>query len=196
MHRSVGTLHTNSIVLVLAVLGLALGLGCAGSGGDVAKREEVARTEAQRIQPPANRLSTYSTFELLPATRSPSIEENDDKIEYANKLEGLLDAQLRPLFAQWAASGQGQGTLRIQPQFETIKIVSGSARFWGGALAGSSTIDITLELVDAGTGIVIGRPRIMRSANAMAGGWSVGATDQNLLYYIADIAQQYMVANY
>jgi hypothetical protein len=184
----------------LALFGLLIltiiSLGCAGSGGDVAKREEVARQEAQRMQTPDHRLSTYARFELLPAVRSASIEENEDKVVYANKLEGLLADQLGPLFKEWASGGSGSGALQVQPEFETIKIVSGGARFWAGAMAGNSTIDISLVLIDAESGDVIAKPRVMRSSAAMAGGWSVGATDQNLLYYIADIAEQYMVANY
>jgi len=183
-------------VLLGVLFLIPLAIGCAGSGGDHSKRQEVASQEAGRMVAPSQRLSSYANFELLPATLSPSIEENEDKIAYAEKLEGLLAARLETRFAEWSSSGMGRGTLQIQPEFETIKIVSGGARFWAGAMAGSSTIDISLALIDAASGEVIARPRVTRSSNAMAGGWSVGATDQNLLYYIVDIADQYLVANY
>ena len=52
-----------------------------------------------------------------------------------------------------------------------------------------------LELKEAATGTVIAKPRIVRNANAMAGAWSVGATDRNLMDYIADIATQYLQDN-
>jgi hypothetical protein len=59
-------------------------------------------------------------------------------------------------------------------------------------LAGESSIAMDLELRDATTGALVANPSIARSADAFAGGWSVGATDQNLLSYIADIASQYL----
>jgi hypothetical protein len=43
---------------------------------------------------------------------------------------------------------------------------------------------------------VVANPRIRRTADAFAGGWSAGATDKDLLDYVADIAYQYLVDSY
>jgi hypothetical protein len=59
-------------------------------------------------------------------------------------------------------------------------------------MAGDSSITMDLELRDAATGVVIAKPSIGRSANAMAGAWSFGATDRNLLDYITNIAMEYL----
>lgn len=53
-----------------------------------------------------------------------------------------------------------------------------------------------LELKDAATGTVIAKPRVSRSSNAMASGWSVGATDRNLPNYMAEIWRQYLSDSY
>ena len=75
-------------------------------------------------------------------------------------------------------------------------MIGGANRFFAGAFAGDSSIDMDLELKEAATGTVIAKPRIVRNANAMAGAWSVGATDRNLMDYIADIATQYLQDNH
>jgi hypothetical protein len=184
--------------LVAALVLVPLTLACAGSGGDVSKREQVARQEASRMQAPTRALSSFAHYELLPATLSDGVRAESDKVAYAEKLEGMLADQIQPLLSQWeqTGGGSGSGTLQVQPEIQGLKIVSGGNRLWLGAMAGSSTIDMNLTLIDAETGDVVAAPRVMRSADAMAGGWSRGATDQNLLYYIADIARLYMVENY
>jgi hypothetical protein len=109
----------------------------------------------------------------------------------------MLEAKITPLLGEWrAASGDGSGTLVIQPDAVKLKIVSSGARFWGGALAGESNVDINLRLINKASGKVIANPRIARSAGSMSGAWSIGATDQNLLRYVVDISYQYLAENY
>lgn len=77
-----------------------------------------------------------------------------------------------------------------------LRIVSGGARFWAGALAGGSYIDIDLRLIDGSTNNVIAKPRITKNAGAMTGGWSIGQSDKNLHDYIAHIVHEYFSTNY
>jgi hypothetical protein len=63
-------------------------------------------------------------------------------------------------------------------------------------MAGDSSIDMDLVITAQGTDQQVAKPRIIRSAAAMTGGWSIGKSDQNLLDYIASIAYQYMTVNY
>ena len=90
------------------------------------------------------------------------------------------------------ASRSAAGRLIVQPRAIKIRLIGGATRFFAGAWAGESSIQMDLELSDASTGAVIARPRISRNSGAMAGAWSVGATDRNLLDYIAEIAAQYL----
>ena len=110
-----------------------------------------------------------------------------------------VQARMQPLLAQWNAQGANSvaagRTLIVQPRAIKIRMIGGANRFFAGAFAGDSSIDMDLELKEAATGTVIAKPRIVRNANAMAGAWSVGATDRNLMDYIADIATQYLQDN-
>ena len=124
--------------------------------------------------------------------------ERLEKVEAAGHLENTLKAKLQPLLDQWKASTPSgrSGTLVIQPQLESLRIVSGGVRFWGGGLAGDSSIDMDLLITDQSAGQPVAKPRITRHADAVTGGFSFGKSDQNLLDYIASIAYQYLAANY
>jgi hypothetical protein len=91
---------------------------------------------------------------------------------------------------------ESQGTLVIQPKLQSLVIISAGARFWGGAMAGDSKIDMDLFLIEEETGKKIGVARIDRTASGLKGGWSVGATDQALPDMIVDITYQYLTHNY
>lgn len=53
-----------------------------------------------------------------------------------------------------------------------------------------------LILADAATGRIVASPRIVLTASAQSGAWSVGATDKNMLNYLADISREYLKRNY
>jgi len=86
--------------------------------------------------------------------------------------------------------------VEIQPRVVSLRVISGTTRFFAGAFAGQSEISMDLILLDKETGEEIGRTRVQRAAGAFAGAWSIGMTDKSLLDYIVDIAYQYLVDNY
>jgi len=181
------------LILVVAVAALA---GCATDPG---RRAKVAQEESARLGAPTTPLSSYGTFELKPMEMAPEVANDSAKAAVAKDLEARVQARVQPLLAQWNAQGASSAavgrTLIVQPRAMKIRMIGGANRFFAGALAGDSSIDMDLELKDAATGTVIAKPRIIRNANAMAGAWSVGATDRNLIDYIADIATQYLQDN-
>jgi hypothetical protein len=150
------------------------------------------------MAPPVKRFSSYANYELRPMVLSPAVQSDPGKVTAAGELENTLRTKLQPLLEQWKAaeSSNRSGALIIEPQLVSLRIVSGGARFWAGALVGDSSIDMDLLITDQGTGQQVAKPRITRTADAMTGGWSIGKSDQNLLDYIASIAYEYMTANY
>jgi len=187
-----------AIASVLSAL-VFIQFGCA-SGGDgrsnTDKRRDIAMQEVSRMAPPSEKLSSFAQFELSPITMSSEVADGAKKQAYAEKLGGMLEKRITPLLDEWrAAGGGGSGTLVIQPDVVKLKVVSSGARIWVGAMAGESKIDMNLRLIDKASGKVIANPRIARGAGSMSGAWSFGATDQNLLRYIVDIAYQYLAEN-
>jgi hypothetical protein len=176
-------------------LALLLLVGCAANPETV---QSVAATESARLAKPTRPFSTFAHYELRQMALGPAVEREEGKVEEARDLENRMRAAIDPLLAQWAAapSADRSGTLVIEPRLAALKVVSGGARFWAGAWAGDSLIDIDLFVTEKESGETIANPRLKMEADAMAGGWSIGATDQNLLDYVASTARQYLVDNY
>jgi ABC-type phosphate transport system substrate-binding protein len=170
--------------------------GTAAPAPASAKMIKTAMEESARLPAPSTALSAYGKFELKPMVMSDAVQREAGKVQAAQQLDATVRARVEPLLAEWAANGRGGKTLVIQPRVESIRIIGGANRFFAGALAGDSHIDMDLELKDAATGMVIAKPRVSRSSNAMAGGWSVGATDRNLPNYMAEIWRQYLSDSY
>jgi hypothetical protein len=169
--------------------------GCATSPETLSS---VAKTEAARLAAPTQRLSTFAGYELKPMVLGEAVTMDRAKVEEAAVLERALKARIQPLIDQWTATGgtDRAGTLVIEPHLASLRVVSGGARFWAGAFAGDSSIDMDLLLTDQASGQVVSKPRITRSADAMTGAWSIGQSDDNLLDYITAITYQYLVDSY
>ncbi len=87
-------------------------------------------------------------------------------------------------------------TLVLKPRIKQIKFISGGARFWAGAMAGSSAVVMSVEIVDKENGKIIAHPDFYQHANAMGGAWSFGSTDNIMLVRITEIIDAYLKANY
>jgi Domain of unknown function (DUF4410) len=180
---------------IIALVFCIIVAGCAASPE---KLESVGKAESARMAPSAKRFSSFADYELKPMVLSAAVQSDSAKVQVAGSLEKTLKAKLQPLLDQWRteASGGRSGALVIEPRLESLRVVSGGARFFIGALAGDSSIDMDLAMTDQTTGQQVAKPRISLRADAMTGGWSIGKSDENLLDYIASIAYQYMTANY
>lgn len=170
-------------------------MGCAPSQETL---NTTAQVESARLAKPDKPLSSFANYELKPMALSAEVMEKADKVEESGILEAKIQEKLQPLFSEWAAAGgtDRAGTLIVQPRLVKLRIVGGGARFFAGAFAGDSFIDLDLTLIDGTDNSVIANPRIMRNADAMGGAWSVGKTDDNLHDYVAYIVHQYMVDSY
>lgn len=98
---------------------------------------------------------------------------------------------------EWGQSaGATNRSLSIEPELLSLRVVSGGARLWAGAFAGNSSIKLKLTIRDNDSNTVIGSPVIYKESNSMAGAWSGGESDQNLVGYVVDISEQYLKNNY
>ena len=179
--------------LVIPVVVIAVLAGCASDPG---RRDRIIKEQSERLPAPTVPLSSYAKFDLKPIAMVESVGNDEAKAAVAKDLERRMQERMQPMFAQWSADSSSAAStakmLIVQPRVTRLRVVSGGLRAIAGAWAGESSIAMDLELRDAGTGAVVASPSIVRSANAAAGAWSFGATDQNLLNYIADIALQYL----
>lgn len=177
---------------------LLIAIFLAGCGPSQETLNATAEAEAARLVKPSRPLSAFASYELRPMILSPEIIAKPEKVEESTILEAKIKDKLQPLFVEWSASNKPDrsGTLIVQSEIVKLRIVGGGARFFAGAFAGDSFIDLDLTLIDGGTNNVIAKPRITKNAGAMGGAWSIGKTDKNLHDYVAYIVHRYMVDNY
>ena len=185
---------------VLGILLVALLSGCASSGGKESfeqKVQRVAEHEAGILSASEKPLSSFSDYRLGKMTFDSKITAGEKKQVEAREFEQRFRAKVEPLLEQWRNTDDGgEGRLLIQVHLQRLRIVSGGLRFVTGALAGESFITIDMKLVDETTGDIISDLTIDERSGAIAGGFSIGASDQNIDYYLVATVRQYLLNNY
>ena len=168
-----------------------------GCTGGPERRDEIVTNFAQTIQPTAEKLSVFSNYEITSLKVAEAIEADEAKRIYAVDLDKQLSLHITALFNDWGKTANDTNRkLVVEPELVSLRIVSGTTRFWAGGFAGNSSIELKLVLKDAETQSIIASPVISKEANGIAGAWSVGESDQNLVGYVVSIAEQYLKNNY
>ena len=180
------SIKTSLLLFTLAVVALS---GCATT---------YIKADATTNPPPAQPLSAFSDFEVSPIAMSAPYKGQEANEKALKKIQENFDLRVNPKIAAWKsnASAPAGRTLRIQPYIQDIKFVNATARVWGGAFSGSSAVVLRIRLIDASTGAEIAHPQFFQRAAAMGGAWTLGATDNNMLVRIAELASGYLEANY
>jgi hypothetical protein len=143
--------------------------------------------------PPAEPLSHFQHFVLEPIKVSDSAAHETAAIE---KISTYMHQRVGATLASWENHNQDGRVLDVEPDIVQLKFVSGGARFFAGALAGSSAVLMRVKFVDGQTGQVLADPEFYQRAAAYGGAWSVGGTDNGMLARIATVVQEYLNRNY
>jgi hypothetical protein len=75
-----------------------------------------------------------------------------------------------------------------------MRIVSGAARFWVGAMAGSSDMSMRLTFTDAATGTVTREKLLSTANNPFGAAWTFGGSDRSLPADMGRIIGEYIAA--
>jgi hypothetical protein len=149
--------------------------------------------------PPANAFQGYDKYELAPLAMGPPYAGDEGKEKAKSKIQQYLTTDTAPIVAKWnesAAGGSRGQSLSIEPRIEKLKVVSGGARFWAGALAGDSYVVIKVRFVEQPSGKLLAEPEFYQRAAAMSGAWTIGAQDKDMLHRIVTLANHYLDLNY
>ena len=92
-----------------------------------------------------------------------------------------------------AKASHDTNTLVIKANILEMRIVSSSARMWGGAFAGSSGIEFDLLLIDGATGKIVRQEHMSSWNNAFAASYTGGSSDNALLDDMGKITAQYIL---
>jgi len=195
----------------LAIVFIVSFLACAGSP-DKSQRsesEQQASTESKSV--PGVEKIQLASFDLIP-TRTPlevkfdniifrSFASTDQfKKDYPDACEtskASIIAQLRSKKAYENVTDDVNQNLPGKSVFVDMKIVDmriagAQARFWGGALAGNSYMDVLLELRDADSEEVVHKKVLSTTNNAMAASWTFGASDRSLPSDLGTLIGEYI----
>lgn len=182
----------------MGVRRFVLGMVLAGAVVGQALAKDEIQASAEVNPPPAEALAVFDRYEIKPATLSDAYAEHKANQEALVSFQRNLDERVGAWAAQRNAAPATHTpvrTLVVEPRIEKIRFISGGARFWAGAFAGSSRILVTMKLTDAATGQVIATPEFYQHAKGMAGAWTFGAADNSMLVRSASLALDYLKDN-
>lgn len=146
------------------------------------------------------RFSEFQAIEMKPLAIAEKFAGNGANQKAKAKIEEILFSRMALAFpnlkrVEGEFSHGEVRTLQIEPHIKEIKFIGGAARFWAGAMAGSSAVLMDVTFRDSKTGAVVAVPEFLRVANAYAGAWSMGAADNQMLEIVAMDVVNYSTMN-
>ncbi|WP_374607488.1 hypothetical protein [Thermomonas sp.] len=163
-----------------------------------AKDKDEIKPAGTSNPPPSELLSGFDRYEVKPAVLTgvyAGQEINETALaSFQRNFDERVGAWVAEQNARPARHDPAR-TLVIEPRIDKIRFISGGARVWAGAFAGSSRVLVALRLVDQATGEVIAEPEFYQHAKAMAGAWTFGVADNNMLIRTATMSLDYLKAN-
>ena len=195
----------------LAIVSIVSFIACAGSPDKSQRRdsEEQAATESKSV--PGVEKIQLGSVDLIP-TRKPlevkfdniilrSFESTDQfKKDYPYACENCkasIITQLKGKKNYEKVTDDVNQNLPGKSVFVDMKVVDmriagGQARFWGGAFAGNSYMDVLLELRDADSEEVVHKKVLSTTNSAVAAAWTFGASDRNLPSDLGTLMGEYI----
>ena len=175
------------LAIMLVAIITACGGQSQGTGSDTPETAEPFADEALLD-------TAYSSIVVEPYTTTDEIKK-----DYPDALDESHSALMTALIKKGKFQqvyqefkGPDDGCLIVQTHVPEVRIVSGAARFWGGAFAGNSNIILDLKLVDAKTQAVVRKKRVESSNNAFAAAWTYGSSDRSLPVDIGNMIAEYI----
>lgn len=180
---------TSSLVRTLGfLLVLFLLVSCGGKQG---QPEEQAAAPVQKLD------KKYDTLLFAPFTATPAIAKDYPAAAAELQHSAMTALQLGNDFKKVGTIADdapaGGKTLLIKANIIDMRIVSGAARFWGGAMAGSSGVEFDLQLVDRATDKVVREEKLSSWNNPFGAAWTGGSTDNSLMADMGKITAQYLI---
>jgi hypothetical protein len=198
----IGFLYFFAIVFMVSFL------ACAGSP-DKSQSGEQASAESKTI--PGVEKIELSTIDSIPM-RTPlggkfdniifrSFESTDQfKKDYPYACENCKAAIIEQLQSKKAYKNVTDDVSQNLPgksvfvdmKVVDMRIAGGQARFWGGALAGNSYMDVLLELREADSQAVVHKKVLSTTNNAFAAAWSFGSSDRSMPSDLGTLMGEYI----
>lgn len=138
------------------------------------------------VKPSKVKLGEYKKVILIKSEIAPTYAKHPANIKAANKIDEILLRQLSAIYSDIEVktvdaaknlTASNEKVLVIKPKIKQIKFIGGAARFWAGAMAGSSVVIMDTDFIDLKTGQVLASPGYMRKAGAYTDPFGIGSND-------------------
>lgn len=166
----------------MGLLGLALVQGCATR----------VKAEATQNPAPTEAFSAFGRIELQPARLASNVQGREAAV---TKIQENLVKDLAEALPAWNAGPDNGRKLIITPVIEQLQFNAGAKRVLLGPMAGSSGVQMRLQIRDE-AGRVVATPEFYQRAGAWAAGFVMGVHDNLMLTRVANLASGYLIANH
>jgi hypothetical protein len=146
---------------------------------------------------PTVKLSEFENVEMKAVGIAKAFASHSANQKALKKIDETLFKNMATIFPNLKRieqdgtfSSTGRRTLQITPYIKEIKFIGGAARFWVGALAGSSAVLMQATLRDSSSNEIIADPEFYRRAMG-----AMGIADNRMLGLIADDIVKYCSDN-
>jgi hypothetical protein len=171
-------------ILLAATIALSLGAtqGCA---------TKIKASTTQNPAPP-QAFSYYGRIDVKPAVFPAGYAGNADALA---KIQANLAKDLATPLQNWNSRPDNGRRLTVEPVVEELSFKSSTKRVFLGPLAGSSGVLMRVTIKDQ-NGKVVAAPEFYKRAAAFSGGFTLGTMDNLMLTRVANLASDYLIANY
>lgn len=171
-----------TVLLASAIVSVALLQGCATK----------IKASSTDNPPPAKAFSAYSHIDVKPVVFKAGYKGDAAGLA---KIDENLKKDLEPKLAQWNARAANGNTLVVEPVIEEMSFKHGAKRVLLGPLVGGSGVLMRVTFRDS-MGKVIATPEFFQRTAAFSGGFTMGTMDNLMLTRVANLASDYIIANY
>ena len=151
--------------------------------------EQTATPVIKKLEKPYANLM-FSTF-----TAKSEIAKDYPQAAKEVQRSMMTSLQMEDRFKKIVTASEGQpatgDTLIVKADITELRIVPVAARMWGGPMAGSSGVELNLQLIDSATQKVVREEKVSTWNNAW--GASYSGSDNTLLDDMGKITAQYVI---
>jgi hypothetical protein len=182
------------VALFVAVVFVAAAFSaCGGNRAGNVKAEEKEAAE-EKITPLAHRYSKL-VFQGFAADSQISTDYPTALSECESAaMAAVISKNLFGAVEKEKEGVQYNDALLVKGSVVNMRIVSGAARFWVGAMAGSSDMSMRLTFTDAATGTVTREKLLSTANNPFGAAWTFGDSDRSLPADMGRIIGEYIAA--
>lgn len=188
---------TLSLCIGLTLLLIAL-TACSGRQAKPEKAATPEKTPAQATTTPkvAKLHKRYSKVLFYSFSSTPEIAKDYPSAATDVQHSAMAALSMKHKFRR---VGMTRGrtdshSLLVKVKVIELRIVSSTARMWGGIFAGSSEVILEVQLIDGATRKTVRQEKLSSANNAWAAAYSGGSTDKSLLSDMGKILADYIVA--